>query len=222
VWSGKGVLGKSPKMVRPLKMIPWEKVEYKEELGDSGERNMDGDSPDWWEEVESEVVHCRHEIATRVSKDQDSVGEQEWSVPKKKKAIAKKKGFQGQAHTRHSSKIARDGIPISEKAAKRVKRLNNILGNSYAIFNNIDHTYLGNLAKDAGISMGNSEEEIKQQLEVFRAQEPAQLAIDKFEKESRRNKERVAENGHGVMMGIRGVRRLSPKNKGAGVGKVRG
>jgi hypothetical protein len=70
--------------------------------------------------------------------------------------------------------------------------------------------------------MGNSEEEIKQQLEVFRAQEPAQLAIDKFEKESRRNKERVAENGHGVMMGIRGVRRLSPKNRGAGVGKVRG
>jgi hypothetical protein len=52
--SGKeGVMGKPPKMVQPLKMILWERVEYKEEMGDSGQRKMDDDSTDWWEEVES-------------------------------------------------------------------------------------------------------------------------------------------------------------------------
>jgi hypothetical protein len=119
------------------------------------------------------LVQSQHEIATQVSNDQDSVGEQEWSVLKKKKAIVNKRGFQGQAPTRHNSKIARDGIPISEKATKRVEGLKNISGNLYATFNNIDYTYLDNLAMDDEISAGNSEEEIKHQLGVFRAQELA-------------------------------------------------
>jgi hypothetical protein len=52
---------------------------------------------------------------------------------------------------------------ISEKASKRAMELNNISGNSFALFNAVDNKYLQDLAMDSGVRLGESEEEIDQQ-----------------------------------------------------------
>jgi hypothetical protein len=83
--------------------------------------------------------------------------------------------------TRQSTRITKDHTPICEKAVKRVKELNNISDNTFALFNYVDNNYLYNLAIDFKIGLGDNMEKIDQQLDAFRAQELAQVAIDRLE-----------------------------------------
>jgi hypothetical protein len=65
--------------------------------------------------------------------------EQQWSQPRKRKAISKKWSVVHMKPTRQSVRLVKDGITISEKVARRVEELNNISGNSFALFHLVNH-----------------------------------------------------------------------------------
>jgi hypothetical protein len=50
-----------------------------------------------------------------------------------------------------------------------VEGLNDITGNSFALFSSIDKVYLRDLAKDIGVSVEESEEETDKVLDSFKA-----------------------------------------------------
>jgi hypothetical protein len=75
----------------------------------------------------------------------------------------------GEKPTSHSVRLVKDGVPISEKAARRMEELNNISGNSFALLNSVDHNYLNKLAHDSRVVLGECEEEVMQQLDMFKA-----------------------------------------------------
>jgi hypothetical protein len=82
--------------------------------------------------------------------------EQKWVQPRKKRATMKRCLNQAQP-TRHSVRLTRDGMPVIEKATRRVEGLNNCSGNSFGILNSIDSKYLHSLALDAEIDIGTHE-----------------------------------------------------------------
>jgi hypothetical protein len=110
----------------------------------------------------------------------------QWSQPKRKQIVMKKKVRVSAQPTRQSSRIIKDGVSISEKATKRAMELNNILGNSFALFNLVDNKYLQDLAADSDIRLGEIEEDIDQQTDAIRALEIAQIAIEKLDRECKK------------------------------------
>lgn len=103
---------------------------------------------------------------------------QGWELSKSKKTKkGKKKKRQGIVASRTSSRIPRDGIPIAEKAARRVMEINNISGmstkNPFTILNNSSAEVLNSVMLDLDIEVENREE----QIDVFRAEELARAAI---------------------------------------------
>jgi hypothetical protein len=81
--------------------------------------------------------------------------------------------------------LARDGVPVIEKAAKRVEDLNDCSSNTFGILNSVDSSYLKSLALDTGIEFGSQEEAIDQQLDYFKVQELAQIALNKFQAQAK-------------------------------------
>jgi hypothetical protein len=107
----------------------------------------------------------------------------EWSIPKPKRVVMKRKTKVPPQPTRQSARIAKDDIPISEKAAKRVEGLNNLASNSFSLLSSVDSSYLKDLVVDIGVGVAVEGEDFENQLDSCRAQEAAQQAIDRFEKE---------------------------------------
>lgn len=176
---GESILRDSPLMVQPLKMMPWNAVDYTQEL-EEGWKDAEYKMDDWMEEIETN----QEEINKESDKEENHQIKQ-WSVPKRKARKAAKPC----QPTRQSSRVPKDGLTISEKAERRMEALNNISGNSFALFNLVDNKYLEELAVDANISLGENKEDITSQIDAIRAQEAAQVAIDNLEKENRKKKE---------------------------------
>jgi hypothetical protein len=79
--------------------------------------------------------------------------------------------------TRASSRIARDGIPILEKATKRAREKNQLQGtshpNPFLILNNESNENLSTVMKDIGIVLENYDN----QIDVFKAEEQVRATI---------------------------------------------
>lgn len=78
---------------------------------------------------------------------------------------------------RTSNRVLRDGIPITIKAANRVKALNEISGkpsyNPFTVLNNTSNADLQKVVKDLDIEVVDMDE----QLDTFRAEEVVRAAI---------------------------------------------
>jgi hypothetical protein len=66
--------------------------------------------------------------------------------------------------------------------------LNNFSSNSFEILSNVDFNHLHSLAVDSNISMGDHEEDLNQHLDSFKAQELAQIALDRLEQQIKRKR----------------------------------
>jgi HD superfamily phosphohydrolase len=79
--------------------------------------------------------------------------------------------------TRASSRIARDGIPILEKATKRAHEKNQLQGtsrpNPFLILNNESNENLSTVMKDIGIVLENYDN----QIDLFKAEERVRATI---------------------------------------------
>jgi hypothetical protein len=99
-----------------------------------------------------------------------------WQVSKSKKQRKSNKK-QVVVATRTSNRVLRDGIPISIKAANRVKALNEISGkpsyNPFTVLNNTSNADLQKVVKDLDIEVVDMDE----QLDTFRAEEVVRAAI---------------------------------------------
>lgn len=103
-----------------------------------------------------------------------------WRVPKSKKA-RKKARRNIVVATRTSSRMPRDGLPIAEKAAQRVKAWNESSGISsisqspFTILNNTHTPELSSVIHDLSIG----EEEVVEQVDIFKIEELARASIAK-------------------------------------------
>jgi hypothetical protein len=105
--------------------------------------------------------------------------EQMWTV------VANKKGKKNNRRkipvmaTRASTRVARDGVPILEKAAKRAREKNLIQGmsqpNPFLILNHEPNENLITVMKDIGLTSDNFDT----QLDIFRTKELARASIVK-------------------------------------------
>jgi hypothetical protein len=89
-----------------------------------------------------------------LEKEENGDEEQEWVQPRRKSATMKWCLKQSQP-TRESARLARDGVPVIEKAAKRVEGLNDFSGHTFGILNSIDSIYLQSLALYVVIEIGS-------------------------------------------------------------------
>jgi hypothetical protein len=101
-----------------------------------------------------------------------------WQVPKSKKK--KKKTKRGIAvATRTSSRVPRDGVPIAKKAAQRAKIRNESSGisslsrNPFTVLNNTLTSELCSIMHDLDLEG----EDLEEQVEIFRVEELARVAI---------------------------------------------
>jgi hypothetical protein len=138
---------------------------------------------EWVEEEDSQKGESEYEEGPEGEGDRTHIG---WSIQPRKRVVAKKVLDQLAQVTRHSFRIARVGIPNSEKATMGVQQLNNISGNSFGVVNSVDNLYFKEVARDVGVSLGNDEKQVDQQLDMFRAQELAQMALDRLDKEHKK------------------------------------
>lgn len=114
------------------------------------------------------------EEITGEAKDQDQK-EEGFIVSASKK---KKKQQRVVIAKRQSSRIIRDGFLVATKAQRRTSVKNDISGiNSFAIFNTVEDDTLASIAKDAGTNLGNSEEEVIENIGTIRAKEEAQSIL---------------------------------------------
>jgi hypothetical protein len=111
---------------------------------------------------------------------------QKWTQPRKKRAILKRSLKQNTQPNKQSASLAKDGASLMEKSTKgwRISTTTQVTPLTYLILLTLG---IYKLAMDSKISVGN-QEEIDHQLDLFKAQELAQIAIDKFEKQNMREK----------------------------------
>lgn len=132
---------------------------------------------------------------------------QGWQSPKPRKM--KKKFLKSVVvATRTSKRLARNGVPIVEKAASRVMARNKILGNQsanpFTVISNTSASLLENVLNDLNIIVNDAEEQIG----VFRAEDLARAALAEanykvfLEKQKDRDKLRVEDNDGDLTMGV--------------------
>jgi hypothetical protein len=104
-------------------------------------------------------------------------GEHEWEKALSKKGKKKSRRNFPVIATRASSRIARDGIPILEKATKRAREKNQLQGtsrpNPFLILNNESNENLSTVMKDIGIVLENYDN----QIDLFKAEERVRATI---------------------------------------------
>jgi hypothetical protein len=91
---------------------------------------------EWVEEEDSQKGESNNEEGPKGEGDRTHI---RWSIQPRKRVVAKKVLDQLAQMTRHSFRIARVGIPNSEKATRGVQQLNNISGNSFGVVNSVDN-----------------------------------------------------------------------------------
>jgi hypothetical protein len=99
----------------------------------------------------------------------EKVQMEEWSNPRPKKAILNRKTRVPSQPTRQSARIAKDGIPISEKADKRVEGLNNLACTSFSLLSSVDSSYLVEWTVDIGVGVAKDGQNFDHHLDSFQA-----------------------------------------------------
>jgi hypothetical protein len=144
-----------------------------QEKGDQDLKHMlddfptEGDEEDWHGNImeQVELYHTEED------------GEQEWEKALSKKGKKKSRRNFPVIATRASSRIARDGIPILEKATKRAREKNQLQGtsrpNPFLILNNESNENLSTVMKDIGIVLENYDN----QIDLFKAEERVRATI---------------------------------------------
>jgi hypothetical protein len=144
-----------------------------QEKGDQDLKHMlddfptEGNEEDWHGNI-MEQVELYH-----IEED----GEQECEKALSKKGKKKSRRNFPVIATRASSRIARDGIPILEKATKRAREKNQLQGtsrpNPFLILNNESNENMYTVMKDIGIVLENYDN----QIDVFKAEEHVRATI---------------------------------------------
>jgi hypothetical protein len=128
-------------------------------------------------EVEEDVMDTLSEHSKVSDREYESQG---WQSPKTKRSKKRNKRKVVVA-TRTSSRIARDGIPVAQKAEIRAKAKNDFSGihssatqeNPFTILNNASTICLHNVIADLDLEVEN----IDDQIDIFRTEELARAAI---------------------------------------------
>ena len=111
-------------------------------------------------------------------------GKTEWCIVShgsKKRSVKEGEVKEPAIALRQSNRLLKnkDGLPVQTRAEQRAHKKNDISGtiNSFHVFNSYPNAVLEKIAIDSGVILGDSEKEINQQVNIFKAKELAEAVL---------------------------------------------